>query len=413
MSDLLIKFKLDLEYHPIPSGSLYIPHPHGPLFHRWLPGGETDAIELDTKDPKATLRVWLEMHGYLRDGYIEFDREKREIAPEVVPTQGKLDGGPLYGLLTIRDINDSEARWLKGEVEDIETSKNFEKRIIDLLYNPVSQFLDVLRTRYGQYWIPEIEKWDSRKMSAGVFIRGFGFPRWSLDGGKTWDTFQNVQTRLSVGELRKRQDYREYLSEKDWRDIKNLTNNNWRPSQAISTLIRAIELFDNGEVKYAIVEAVTALEMALSEVVRERLLAEGITDYNLPLEKFPFVVQLTLTGVIPSKKEKSRSKDQSLQLSAENALSKFRELDLSEQFNVIANLFSLAENDRRATLQIIGMRNDIVHEGKSPPTRHVSEFSGLLNCFVQLYADRHLRFPMAGPGNRKLTAQEWENLRNE
>ena len=53
MPDLLIKFKLELEYHPIRSGALYFPHPNGPLFHRWLPNGMGDAIELDTNNSES------------------------------------------------------------------------------------------------------------------------------------------------------------------------------------------------------------------------------------------------------------------------------------------------------------------------------------------------------------------------
>jgi len=202
MSDLLIKFKLDLEYHSIIDGWLSSPHPHGPLFHRWLPNGELDAIELDTKDPKATLKVWFERQGYIHDGFVEYDKDRNEINPDILSTQGKLDTGPLFGLLVISDISDSEARSLRKNSQHPETNKHFEKRIIDLLYTPVSQFLTILRVRYGQYWIPEIEEWDSRTISAGIYINHFGFPHWSLDGGQTWDTFQNLELRFSVGKPR-------------------------------------------------------------------------------------------------------------------------------------------------------------------------------------------------------------------
>jgi hypothetical protein len=413
MPDLLIKFKLNLEYHPIQSGALYIPHPHGPLFHRWLPDGVADAIELDTNDSKATLKVWFERQGYVDDGYIRFDKNRKEVAPDILSTQGKLDAGPLFGLLEIRDISDIEARSLKERNLYTDVSKNLEKRIILLLQEPVSQFLNILRVRYGQYWIPEIERWDSRKVSAGVYIRSFGFPHWSLDGGQTWDTFQYTELRLSVGELRKKQDFREYLSERDWRDISSLLHSDWSQSQAVSTLIRAIELFDNGQDRYAIVEAVTALEMALSEVARERLLTESLSEYTQPLESLPFIAQLIFGSVIPSRKEKSEAAGQSLRISAKNALSGFHKLDLGERFNVMANLFNVLETDRRATLQIIGIRNEIVHEGKSPPANFLSEFSGFLNCFERLFPNRQFRFPMAGSGNRKMAPQEWENLQNE
>jgi len=414
MPDLLIKFKLDLEYHPIQSGALYIPHPHGPLFHRWLPDGVSDAIELDTKDSKATLKVWFERHGYVdAHGYIKFDKDRSEVDPDILSTQGKLDAGPLFGSLEIRDISDTEARSLKESDSHAEVHKSLERRIIRLLYEPVSQFINILRVRYGQYWIPEIEGWDSRKVSAGVYICCFGFPKWSLDGGQTWDTFQYAELRLSAGDRRKMQDFLEYLSEGDWHEISGLLRGDWGQSQAISTLIRAIELFDNGQDRYAIIEAVTALEMALSEVARERLLIESLREHTHPLGSLPFIAQLIFGTVIPNRKEKFGAAGQSLRITAENALNRFRKLDLSEQFNVMANLFSIPESDRQATMQIIGMRNEIVHEGKSPPARFLSEFSGFLNCFERLFPNRQFRFPMAGSGNRKMTPQEWENLGNE
>ncbi len=409
MPDLLIKFKLELEYHPIRSGVLYFPHPNGPLFHRWLPNGMGDAIELDTNDFKASLKIWFERYGYLDNELIKFDRNRKEVDLLDISVQGKLDAGPLFGLLEIRDLSDMEARSLK-EFETLREEHNLlEKRIIRLLYVPVRRFINILRVKYGQYWLPEIEAWDSRKVSAGVYIRSFGFPRWSLDGGLTWDTFQYTELRLSVGKLRKNQDFREYLSKKDWEEISKFQQSDWAESLAISTVIRAIELFDNGQYKYAIIEAVTALEMVLNDVLLIRVISEPL-EYTFSLKSLPFIAQLVFDLTV---KVRSTAAEQSLQITQENAIKRFRDLGVSDQFNVIANLFSIPDNDRQATINLIKIRNKIVHEGKEPPDSIFPEFSGFLNCIERLYLDRQLRFPMAGSGNRKMSQQEWENYTNE
>ena len=125
MPDLLIKFKLNLEYHPIQSGALYIPHPHGPLFHRWLPDGVADAIELDTNDSKATLRKsGLRDKGMLMTDILGLIRIGRRSLLTSYQQQGKLDAGPLFGLLEIRDISDIEAKSLKERNLYTDVSKN-------------------------------------------------------------------------------------------------------------------------------------------------------------------------------------------------------------------------------------------------------------------------------------------------
>jgi len=40
--------------------------PNGPLFDRWLPDGQKDAVALNTGDSHATLTVWFARMGYMR-----------------------------------------------------------------------------------------------------------------------------------------------------------------------------------------------------------------------------------------------------------------------------------------------------------------------------------------------------------
>lgn len=51
---------------------------HGAVFHRWLPDGKNDAIELDVDDPNGKLKVWFERCGYTGDEKIIFDERKRD-----------------------------------------------------------------------------------------------------------------------------------------------------------------------------------------------------------------------------------------------------------------------------------------------------------------------------------------------
>ena len=102
MSTLLLKFKINLEEH---NGSTYSKH-KGPLFHRWLPDGEKDAIILDTGDTNAELRVWFERFGCIRkDGnFITYDYERREVDADIMLKQAVLEAGPIMGLLKIKAI---------------------------------------------------------------------------------------------------------------------------------------------------------------------------------------------------------------------------------------------------------------------------------------------------------------------
>ena len=137
MPNLLLKFQVRLESPPIKTGMMYVAGLYGPQFHRWLPDGEKDAISLDTGNSNATLKIWFERRGYVDGNLIKFDYERQEVDPEIMSTQGKLDAGPLKGLLDILDISDEEVSLLKEKKVDDKRYLAFEKKIIKLFYNPV------------------------------------------------------------------------------------------------------------------------------------------------------------------------------------------------------------------------------------------------------------------------------------
>jgi hypothetical protein len=79
MSALLIRFKIELAN---PDFASYEPH-YGPLFHRWLPDGDHDAIVLKTDDPNLELKVWFERRGFVENGNIQYSPSRFEVDPAV------------------------------------------------------------------------------------------------------------------------------------------------------------------------------------------------------------------------------------------------------------------------------------------------------------------------------------------
>lgn len=296
-------------------------------------------------------------------------------------------------LLEIRGLSQEYITSLEqNQADDARRYVALEKRVIKLFYPPVNRFLGILRTQYGQYWVPEIEKWDSRKESASAYLNRFGYPQWSLDGGKTWESFRSGPIRLSVGALRKKQDFREYLTEEDWQEIASLVQQGWEPSPAASIMIEAVELFDRGYVRYAIIDAVTALEMAIGESFRQRLVSASEPTFTI--EELPFNIQVAVAWSMGDGIEEQRFRD------INQKVSSIFSLKLSKRFAIMATVLNIPEGDRERTSRLIGIRNDIVHEGKEPPDNVRDDFSGLLNAFALLLPDRKLRFPLAHPGNR-------------
>jgi len=203
---------------------------HGPLFHRWLPDGEEDAITLDTKDPNLLVRVWFERRGCVVSRFIVYDDERREVDPEVLAEQALLEVGPLSGELRVFGLSEEELATVVQHITGDEVYGALGKRAVKVLYASVSKLLDLLRINYGQYWIRELEPWDSREHSLGAYCRGVFGMVWSLDG-EHWSKFIPDEPISNLSIMVGRRSYSEYLSEEDWRQLEEVV----RVSDPMST----------------------------------------------------------------------------------------------------------------------------------------------------------------------------------
>lgn len=364
MVSILFSFQVPLEDYSMDFGH------KGPLFHRWIPNGKEDALSLDTRVPYTSLKIWFERRGYVRNGCIEFDSKRKEVDESVMEKQGVLEGGRLFGSLQIDEIVDEQLESLKQNKIGDEHYKELGKKFAKAIYEPISQFLYFLRIRYGQYWIRDIKKWNSSEESIGNYCRFF-FIQWSDDGGKSWNEFKPdnehrtvIAIMSSIKELRN-----SFLNKDDWGNIPEIIKKYQHHSIAEISLARAHQYLDQDDLRHAIIEGTTAVELATSEF------------FNMKLN------------------EDSKIKDE---------LGGFWGISVSAQLVVIGITLGIPEQKIQDTIEVVNTRHKIVHEGMEPDDKITQKIRTLLETTSMLLGEPKFRFPSSNPGNAIMTNEKWE-----
>ncbi|MGE0539233.1 MAG: hypothetical protein AB7R89_03555 [Dehalococcoidia bacterium] len=306
---------------------------NGPGFHRWLPDGRQDALTLNTEDPTAELQVWFERWGATkttepRAGFVEFSTNRHEVDPTIMERQGVLDAGPLLGMLILRDVPQEQLDAVVNDRRNDPAYVALGKRVVKRLHPPISRLVDILRTTYGQFWLRRIVPWDSRQESLSVYCARFGL-HWSIDTGASWTRFM-PDTQRSHGTTRLvSARFQDYITQQDWSELEQLVNSDFEPSDGANLLTRARHILITGNPRHALIEAVTALDVAVAEFVR----------LHTKLRK-------TLADQIQS----------------------FQTLRLPAQLAMVAlNQPEISDEDLQVVFTVIKRRNEVVHEGKEPP----------------------------------------------
>jgi hypothetical protein len=344
---------------------------HGPLFHRWLPDGEKDAIHLDVKDVDAKLKIWFERCGFVNGNFIKFDDKRREIDPGTMSRQAILDGGPLIGLLKIQMPDKELAALRKSKVGDPKRI-SLGKRVIKIIQGPVTRFLSILRTTYGQYWLPELKEWDSRSQTLGHYCNSPLNLEWSFDSGKNWSQF--VPEKLVVIlRLSKKPDFGDYLTKADWQLLAKTTSKGNKTPLSAFLITQAREYLELGDLRHALVEGVSALEVALDNFIRQNVNASDDLTKSVQAIFNIGLLQARVVAVISA-----------------------------------LNVVSLA--DLELTVKAIDMRNKVVHEAWNPSESAGKEINGLLRTAAALLPGPRFKFPTLWYGNVSKATDEWERL---
>jgi len=346
----------------------------GPYFHRWLPDGENDAIALGLPRTGAQLKLWFERRGFVHRGFIEYDTYRHEVDPDIMTRQGVLEGGPLMGLLSGCELSQEELSALNEDRRGDPSYEALGKRVINLVFPEVSRFISIVRTNYGQYWVKELEGWDSRKRTLGSYCRFILNSEWSLDDGETWQPFvpnEPMQNGVHLDvSLSDKQRFTEYITREDWQWLAEYYRRRCLPSPSANILLSTHKHLDQGDLRYAFIEGVTALEMALSEFIQDGI--GGRDALNKPL-----------TG--------------------------FFELRLPSQLASIAVTLGLDAEAIEKAVEAVSIRNKIVHEGHDPPSSSEDKLRGLMHVTSQLISGLSIRFPTINPGNAVMPREDWES----
>jgi hypothetical protein len=247
----------------------------GPVFHRFVPDGENDAVFLTPEGDPHEIRVWLQRAAKKEGDFLRWDRHGSEFDVATMRRQAKLEGGPLRGEMVMPDVSGDELGSLfrnpkapgdsfGQDVGDDLPYVALGKRVIEVLQPRLRNFISTLRNQYGQYWLEEPLSCDSRRSTLGTYCSSMLGLLWWNDKTQDWRRFlpTNSGSTISPGRLPGR-GYEEYLSEEDWRRLQRtrcLSN----VSTEVQLLGNATRALDFGEYRQSFIGVVSALELVVS-----------------------------------------------------------------------------------------------------------------------------------------------------
>jgi len=326
-----------------------------------------------------TLKVWFERYGMTDfPGYVRFSYDQHEVDPLIMSEQAALDAGPLFGLLEITDLPESTLRTIRGRKVDTPAYIKLGKRVVDALFPPLSNLITILRTNYGQYWLPPLRQWDSREETLGRYCNSLQM-QWSLDDGRTWATFLPTRAIRYTTRSIAHWQFTDYLTQADWKELEQVAQAEYIPPLSSIILARAHQFYDVGDLRSAFLEAVTALDITMSQYLRQKLPKDTklaptynwITGNEAP-QKHQFAIACLMLGTI--------------QITAfETAL---------------------------AAMEI---RNKIAHEGFNPPSTEEMEecIATLIEVIAKFQEGPAFRFPSSTPADVRMTSPDWEEYEPE
>lgn len=351
---------------------------NGPTFHRFLPNNKLDKLErnLDSLDGDGKISFWFEKRGEKKDGFIKYNYNKKLIEEKDISRQAILDGGVLFGEVSINDISIELLQVLKenktGDAEYI----SFGKKVVKETIKHSNNLINIFRHLFRQHWVENLVDWDSKCQSLGSYCDSELSMKYTLDNGVTWNQFLPDEKRLEFQVTSNIiTDYSDFILQDDWILIKDLFESDFKHSDTSIFLSKANETLNNGDLKKAFIEAVTALEAAIEYVVKGN---SEITQSIL------------------------------------RSIQSFHNLPLPSKFSLFC-LFSnkFEANDIENSLKAIKIRNDIVHEGYKPKEVDEVYLKSLFKSISKIINEPVCKFPVPVRCNITDSHEGWEKLKKQ
>jgi hypothetical protein len=367
MSLLKLQFCLHLE----PPGPPIMMRPSGPVFHRWLPDGEADAIQLSAENESDQVAVWLERRTVIKSGFLVSDRAGKEFDASIMARQGKLDGGNLFGRMTLSDLSDVElASLTKNPILLDQQFGSYDpsdpvyiklaRRIIAILHPKLARFMATLRNQYGQYWLEETPQWDSRSMTLGTYCSSVLGLLWRYEDRQVWCRLLPTPSGNTITAVRlSGRGYEEFLTEADWRRLQ-ATRCLTDVSTEVQLLGQVTRSLEYREYAQAFVETISALELAMSN----RLKAGSVTA------------------------------------TIRSAIQRFEDSEsIASQAAVVLLLLERPHHEIEQVLSAIKIRNAIVHEAHRPTESEAQMLRPVMQTIRVILGLDELKSPTIEPMN--------------
>lgn len=197
--------------------------------------------------------------------------------------------------------------------------------------------------------------------------------QWSLDDGNTWSDFRSESWMIveDFNDIWTSPKYDEYITNTDWQELGQIVREGYEPSLALHMFTNSRRALNQGNLKLAFIEGVTALDLAKGDFKR------SCKDKYL---------------------WKSLRKPQ-----------KPKEVNF---LKAAADSCGISSRDIEHTVNSREIRDAIAHEGKSLPINAENaeiELRGLLKTVVGLLSGTRLKFPSVNWTNAVLSPEKWKN----
>lgn len=254
MNTLTVQLKIPVETEPL-IGTPAL------TFTHWLPIGKENGIRVE--EDEVGLVLWLDLESTWWASRPSEDELKNHVNVLV---------HYILAEVTVHDISDSLAEYMKNRnfmespnAEHEQIQKEYEslgKRILIVLLNRTNRLIDYARAIKGQYWLLDY------KIDIGRLHRYFQTfkAKGQIDTSEVFRFQPGIGDSLSISMTSEDR----YIRESEWGEVAKFVTSEARVPLVAELLSGAEQLAGNGYARSALAEAVTALEVAVSDFARSQ-----------------------------------------------------------------------------------------------------------------------------------------------
>lgn len=226
-------------------------------FSHWLPDGSNDCLTVERNGMR--LSIWLDAADAGHRGRSREELLRHVVIPfESVRVQVDCEISPEFATY-LRTVTADE-RKRNADIEKSDQYHELGLRILVLVADEINKLLRHCKVIKGQYWLEELGRGSIAPNSQFAMYEA----KVTLQDG-TPIVFRPAphDCVITDAEVQKR-----YLQEADWRALSSVLENNARLPLVLDLLAGAEALIAKRHYRNAIVEAVTALEVGLSDFLK-------------------------------------------------------------------------------------------------------------------------------------------------